>query len=246
MMQAERRGWRYFSHLRTTLSDDTRRRRALLYFGVVVLVLFSGITFVVFHLDHLAFDLVVTLGLQQLRFDAFIGLMFAVSWPGYFPQNVLIVLAICLLVGRWLGWWDGLFLGALTLFQGTVNTLLKMGIGRPRPTDALVEIFYESPGLSFPSGHVMFYTVFFGFLFFIAWTRLKNSFWRALVLTGSALMVLLVGVSRIFLGAHWVTDVIAAHLISLLILLVGIEIYVKHFVSSRASEPRGSKDLQEQ
>jgi membrane-associated phospholipid phosphatase len=245
-MQAEQRGWRYFSHLRTILTDDQRRRRALLYFGVVVLVLFSGITFLVYQVDHLAFDVLVTLGLQQLHFDTLVTLMFAISWVGYFPQNTVIVLLVCLVVGRWLGWWDGLFLGALTLFQGTVNTVLKMGIGRPRPTDALVEIFWESPGLSFPSGHVMFYTVFFGFLFFLAWTRLKNSVWRALVMIGSALMVLLVGVSRIFLGAHWVTDVIAAHLISLLILLVGIEIYVKHFVSSRTSELRGSKELQEQ
>jgi membrane-associated phospholipid phosphatase len=85
----------------------------------------------------------------------------------------------------------------------------------------------------------MFYTVFFGFLFFLAWTRLPHSFWRVLLLALTAGLILLVGPSRMYLGAHWLSDVIAAHLLGLIILAFGIEFYLRHLAPRTPTQQAG-------
>jgi undecaprenyl-diphosphatase len=66
---------------------------------------------------------------------------------------------------------------------------------------------------SFPSGHVTFYVSYFGFLFFTAYALLpRGSLLRRLALTLTALPVLLIGVSRVYLGEHWPSDTIGAYL----------------------------------
>ena len=119
--------------------------------------------------------------------------------------------------------------------------LIKLAIGRPRPLSSLVDVVAPVSGNSFPSGHVMFYTVFFGFLFFLAWARLPASLGRAAALTICGGLVLLIGPSRMYLGAHWLSDVIAAHLLGLIILTFGIEFYLRYISAARpAAAPRAS------
>jgi undecaprenyl-diphosphatase len=79
---------------------------------------------------------------------------------------------------------------------------------------------------SFLSGHVRFYT-FFGFLSFLTRTQLPHSFCRvvALALTGS--LIVLIGPSRMYLGAHWLSNVIIAHLLGFIIVAFGIETYLR-------------------
>jgi undecaprenyl-diphosphatase len=78
---------------------------------------------------------------------------------------------------------------------------------------------------SFPSGHVMFYTGFFGFIWFLAFTLLKPSLTRNLLLIFFGSLVLLVGASRIYRGEHWASDVLGAYLLASLTLVVIIQIY---------------------
>jgi membrane-associated phospholipid phosphatase len=94
-----------------------------------------------------------------------------------------------------------------------INSMLKLLISRPRPTRELIPIYRDTVTQSFPSGHVTFYVCFFGFLFFVAFALLpRGSFVRRLALTVTALPVLLVGLSRIYLGAHWPSDTLGAYL----------------------------------
>ncbi|MEW6729998.1 MAG: phosphatase PAP2 family protein [Acidobacteriota bacterium] len=92
------------------------------------------------------------------------------------------------------------------------NIAFKWLIGRPRPNMQLVNILVHETSRSFPSGHVMHYVNFYGMLFFFAYTLLRRSALRSLLIVTWGGLVLLVGLSRIYLGAHWPSDVAAAYL----------------------------------
>lgn len=226
--QAQRLERRRLRWLWTILADDQRRHRLLFFGGLATLTLIATMGYLTHRTQALPGDLDVTLSLQGLRPPLLRDFMYLVSLPGYLPWAPALVLAASLVVARRLGWQEGAYLLGITAGQGLVNHAIKSAIARPRPTAALVEVFLTNHGNSFPSGHVMLYTVFFGFLFFLAWSRLPRSPLRTLALVLTSSLVLLIGPSRIFLGAHWLSDVVAAHLLGLLILLFAIEFHVKH------------------
>jgi membrane-associated phospholipid phosphatase len=106
-----------------------------------------------------------------------------------------------------------------------MNRLLKEIIGRPRPVDTLVNVIIPYNHESFPSGHVAFFVEYFGFLFFLAYVLLRRGRLRrgSLILLG--LLMVLVGVSRVYMGAHWPSDVIGAYLAGGVWLMLMIETY---------------------
>jgi membrane-associated phospholipid phosphatase len=65
-----------------------------------------------------------------------------------------------------------------------------------------------------------------GLYLFLAWTRLPRSFWRAMVGIVTGGLIVSVGPSRIYLGAHWLSDVIA-YLFGIIILAFGIKFYLR-------------------
>jgi undecaprenyl-diphosphatase len=97
---------------------------------------------------------------------------------------------------------------AAAVISGSVGvSVLKAQFGRPRPGPAFAELV--APGLSFPSGHATLSAiVFLTVAALIASTR-SRAIERSYVLAMATLMALLVGVSRIALGVHWATDVVA-------------------------------------
>jgi undecaprenyl-diphosphatase len=103
--------------------------------------------------------------------------------------------------------------------------MVKEYIQRPRPGIDVVEVFHILDSYSFPSGHVMFYAGFYGFLWFLAYTLLKRSWFRTLLLILLGTLIALVGISRIYLGQHWASDVLGAYLLGSLCLVLTIELY---------------------
>ena len=109
-----------------------------------------------------------------------------------------------------------------------LNVILKLIFNRNRPTwdDPILTLTSSS----FPSGHTAGATLFYGFLaVYMVW-RMKKPLARVLVVIGCALMVALVGFSRIYLGVHFLSDVLAAISIStvwLVICMVGVRAYAK-------------------
>jgi undecaprenyl-diphosphatase len=107
-----------------------------------------------------------------------------------------------------------------------VNNILKALIARPRPTSDLVSVLAETRNLSFPSGHVTFYVAYFGFIFFVAYALLpRGSAARRVVLALAALQIVLVGFSRVYLGAHWPSDTLGAYLVTGLWLAFTLHMY---------------------
>jgi undecaprenyl-diphosphatase len=107
---------------------------------------------------------------------------------------------------------------ALVLSAGGGSLLshfFKALVARPRPAAELVGFAYRSSEKSFPSGHVIFYVCYFGFLFFVAYALLpRGSLARRASLALAPLPVIVVGFSRIYLRAHWPSDVLGAYLLA--------------------------------
>lgn len=195
------------------------RRRVRWGLAALSLLAFLLLTLLVVDSPVLRIDVGATSALQRVRVPGYVGLMVAVSVVGYPPTVFAVIPTIAIAVARWLGRASGLFLVAVAAVQYGINQVIKTLIARPRPTSELVEILQDAPGYSFPSGHVMFFTTFFGAVGYLIYTRAPASPLRRLSLAILALLVILVGPSRIVLGAHWLSDVVAAYAVSLLLLL---------------------------
>ena len=170
-------------------------------------------------------DLQITRDIQLIGNPAFGQLMSWVSWPGFPPQSFVIpVFLVALLWGLGLRWESVAALVA-AVSSSAFDLLVKEAIRRPRPTSSLVHVFRILDSYSFPSGHVVFYVVFFGFLLFLAFALLKPSLKRTILIAFFGVLVLLVGISRIYLGQHWASDVAGAYLLGMLTLVANIAFY---------------------
>lgn len=163
--------------------------------------------------------------LIQRQFAGNDALMEAISVVGVSPQSILFILlvAACL----WLG---GLRRAALVSLLTVVGSAISYGgkiwVNRPRPTADWVRVIHHLDDLSFPSGHVIMYTTLFGFLILVMLMNKRiPTVLRAAVSLVSLFMVLSVGLSRIYLGVHWATDVMGGYLIGLSVLSVMIYVY---------------------
>src|SRR5207244_432908 len=138
----------------------------------------------------------------------------------------LIVLAAILLWILYLRL-EALMVIAVSAISAILYSLIKLIVARPRPSASLVEIIQASSGSSFPSGHVMSYVAFWGLLFSFAVILFKGKhWWRTALLIISALFVVLVGPSRIYLGDHWASDVLGAYLLGFIWLAMSLWLYL--------------------
>lgn len=101
-----------------------------------------------------------------------------------------------------------------------LNQLLKYIVQRPRPDG--YRLIYES-GYSFPSGHSMISMAFYGYLIYLSFKLIKNDKVKWIVSVILGLLILLIGISRIYLGVHYASDVISGFLISILYLIIFIK-----------------------
>jgi membrane-associated phospholipid phosphatase len=171
-------------------------------------------------------DLALSLGVQQARHPLLGGLMAFASYFGFQPQSTIMVIAVAALF--WLAHQriESLFAVFAALGVTLIGSGLKLVWVRPRPdASGLIEALGSAAGYSFPSGHVLLYVSFFGFLFYWGYALLEESRLRAALLWVCGLLIALVGPSRIYLGHHWASDVLAAYALGLAYLLVLIRAY---------------------
>lgn len=202
-----------------------RLRRAEVAYGAG-LVLFAVLALFAHVYSYFGWDLTMAHAVQSIRLPGLLRFMLAVSvfGNGWTPYWLTAATMLLFLLFRRYSEAAGLIFSAGG--SGLLNTLLKILIARPRPSADLVEILAERARASFPSGHVMFYVTYFGFLCFVAYALLRRgTMARRAALTLAALPIVLVGFSRVYLGAHWPSDTLGAYLVGGLWLGLSVELY---------------------
>lgn len=172
-----------------------------------------------------AFDLAVTLKLQGAERPWLRRAMAVVSWPGFPPQSRVIppvVIATLAVSGRPVdaGFQAAAWSGA------ALSTVLKVMIRRPRPLPPAVRVVVAPlGGTSFPSGHVLTYVVFYGFLAHLVGAHARPTVAGRAAVVGLLGLIALIGPSRVEEGHHWTTDVAASYLVGTAALLGLIELH---------------------
>ena len=172
--------------------------------------------------DRLPGDSFITTWVQRVHFPGTAGTMQFFSTVGHSYVMVglgAIFFGYLFRIGRkYEAWSFGLLVG----FTFVSTYLLKELIDRPRPTEDLVRIWSIHGGMSFPSGTVLNSTVVLGAIYFTLFSIPTMS--RIIVLARNILVIpiIVIGISRIYLGAHWPSDVLGSYVLGSLFLCLFI------------------------
>jgi membrane-associated phospholipid phosphatase len=186
------------------------RTQAFIALAGIGLAIFGGLAVLVTGGLTAGIDLAATQTVQSVGLPWLGPLMLGISLPGFFPQSILMIAGVVLLFWR-AGYRTETTFALAASASAIVTEVFKRIVARPRPDAELVAVVEGATGHSFPSGHTLFYVTFFGFLAYLAYAQLKPSRLRTVVLCTAGLLILLVGPSRIWMGQHWASDVLASY-----------------------------------
>ena len=172
-----------------------------------------------------ALDEQLTQRIQKIEAPGFDPLMHAVSWAGFPPQSKILpaLIPTAILSGgqpleaffQLMGWGTGAISGGI-----------KRTMKRPRPNHPdIVVTKARLGGSSFPSGHVIIYTGVYGMLAYLAHANIKICLLRKAIVGLLAGMISLVGISRVYLGHHFTSDVTVSYLLGTSYLVVLTSLY---------------------
>lgn len=166
---------------------------------------------------------------KEIQENQSVGLndfMIWVSWLGRTSVSVVVVVVLSLALFL-LKYKRESVLLLSTLVSGLIGLFFKVLINRPRPSRELVTLLEDTKYQSFPSGHVLFYTVFFGSLILMILNTKKIVKRSKIILSFTCLAVIFTGaVSRVYLGAHWFTDVLGGFVLGCILLCITGYFYI--------------------
>lgn len=120
-----------------------------------------------------------------------------------------------------------LLYGCLAVDCALTNKIVKHIIRRERP-DVLKLI--KQGGFSYPSGHSMISMCMYGCLIYVVLKKIKNKYLKWFLVFILSLLIVSVGLSRIYVGVHYLSDVVSGFILGLIILILYIELINKYFV----------------
>jgi len=186
------------------------------FLSLVFLFLFLALTDGVLEKQVLTFDVALSRLIYAYRTPTLTQFMSLVTNLGSAPLIAIGMLVIVLLCFQ--SCKRGVVFFLFTLLTGvTLNLLLKLIFRVPRPDISPLEI---ATIYSFPSGHAMNSTVFYGSVAFLLFHFTRHKKLAVVVTILASVLILLVGASRIYLGVHYPSDVLASYLVGLLWLLI--------------------------
>lgn len=181
----------------------------------ICVILFLAILEDVFEYETLALDTsVYTIVVEKMRNPILTDILKIITKLGSaFVLITITILSLIILKNKKIGLCITLNLALSTL----LNVLLKNIIQRPRPEGYRL---IEETGFSFPSGHSMVNTAFYGLLIYLIIKNVKNKKLKYALSILISILILAIGFSRIYLGVHYTSDVLAGFLISVAYLIV--------------------------
>jgi membrane-associated phospholipid phosphatase len=205
---------------------DFGRKHAIQILGLISLG-FIVLSVLILVFPHSWLDSEFSEEIQEHHNAVIDSLMKGISWFGKLWPSVILVLGSTTLLLLFKKKREAIYCAA-TLFIGLITYLVKTLINRPRPDSALVRVIVDTQHQSFPSGHVSFYIVFFGFIAFLFYHhKWLLTLPRNLLIFFCLFLILTIPISRIYLGAHWFTDVLGGFLLGSLFLGVLLQLYLK-------------------
>jgi len=171
--------------------------------------------------NYFPFDLQFALYLQQIQISWFSALMKAISFLGEPKQALVLIIGIS---GAF--WYlhnkkSGIFIAISSFGAIIIGEIVKFIVKRPRPDPNLIHQYLpELKPDSFPSGHVLIFLGLFGFIFYLVQKEMKGGLSKKITQAFLILLILLMSISRIYLGEHWLSDVIGSLVIG------GVWLYV--------------------
>ncbi len=179
-------------------------------------------------LDQGTFDV-----LHSLRSPALNHTFTVITQLGSAPAYIILIPAI----GLWLYYrghrWDTSIQSSIVLISSfLLNVTLKYFVARPRPIGELRLV--EAFSYSYPSGHSMSAMALYGFLIYLVYKHLNFGLLRAITVSFLAMLIISIGISRVYLGVHYATDILAGFVVGLfwlmtcIIIIRSVEFYRKN------------------
>jgi membrane-associated phospholipid phosphatase len=181
-------------------------------------------------------DLEISLVIQKFHSDPLDKLMLAISIFGELPYSFIMVMLVAAVFYFSKYKRESYFILAI-LSSGLVILGIKNVIDRPRPTEFYVRLVEINRFQSYPSGHVLSYILFFGFMIVLMRHLVTiPQRTRTLVTYIAVFFMITIPFSRIYLGAHWFSDTLAGFILGLICLMILSYFYLKPVSTTNRSK----------
>lgn len=212
-------------------------RKTLPILSILNIIGFIFLTYLIEKRDFFYRDFLIIDFTKSFTSPFTVAVLQAVSWPGYLPQAFFFItgfILILIVLKKRLA--AAISLISLSAIFSLVY-FFKLTISRLRPDSHLY--LYSGQNMSYPSGHMVSYTVFLGLLLYFSSQYFKNPWLKLAHAVLYFTLLVLVGFSRIYLGHHWPTDVVGGLLLGfswLTLTILAHNIIIHHFDQAKRVE----------
>jgi len=178
-----------------------------IFFAGVTILLFADLAEDLLYQELTNFDHMIIGFIQKFASESITNVMIIITTFG--SKLVIIsvsIITVYLLFTKKRHYWESLMVVVSLSGGWLLNEFLKLLFHRQRPD---ITWLVEAHGYSFPSGHAMLSAVFYGFLAYLLWGNFPNKKSCIIAVLAMGMLILFIGISRIYLGVHYPSDVLA-------------------------------------
>jgi membrane-associated phospholipid phosphatase len=204
-----------------------KRNQVLAIIFITFAICFILLSIFVIHNPVPEIDQKISLLVQNYHSDFLDKVMLEISFFGELPYSLLMVVIVAIIFFLYKLRREAYFITSI-LLSGLLILAIKNIVNRPRPTQFYVRLVEINRFNSFPSGHVLSYILFFGFMIVLVQTNKKIPIYIKKIVTYISLFYMItITFSRIYLGAHWFTDTLGGFLLGMCCLIALCYFYFK-------------------